>query len=195
MTAQFRIILISSTLLAVSILSHLRLHSQPLEFFEESLLFKISDCFFTVDGQYYFRNTGQEELSQVLFYPFPPGEGSEPVDSVSVTGIDVSREQLLIHRSEKGFSFLIHLKAGEEKVYYIYYRQKVHNHATYILTSTRHWGKPLEKAFYQLTIPMDIQITRFSYPPDHQENKTREKIYYWYRESFMPDKDFELEFQ
>ncbi len=194
MSAKFRIILVSSTLLAVLILSHFRLHSQSLEFFEESLLFKISDGFFTVDGQYYFRNTGQKEINQVLFYPFPAGEGAEPADSVSVTGIPVSTEQRLIHQSEKGFSFLIHLKAGEEKAYHIHYRQKVRNHATYILTSTQHWGKPLEKAFYQLTVPADLQVTSFSYPPDYQENKTNERIYYWFRQDFMPDRDFEIEF-
>ncbi|HOW24253.1 MAG TPA: hypothetical protein PK711_01165 [Bacteroidales bacterium] len=194
MSAKFRIILVSSTLLAVLILSHLRLHSQSLEFFEESLLFKISGGFFTVDGQYYFRNTGQSDIHQILFYPFPADDHPVSTDSVSVTETPVTEEQLLVHRSEKGFSFLVQLKAGEEKAYHIHYRQKVRNHATYILTSTRHWGKPLEKAFYQLTVPLDIQIIRLSYPPDYQENNLNERIYYWFRQDFMPDRDFEIEF-
>lgn len=195
MNIKFRILLVSSALLSALILSHSRSFSQSLEFFEESLLFKLSEGVFIVDGQYFFRNTGQKEIKQILFYPFPAGEGSEPVDSVSVTGIPFSSEKLLIHHSEKGFSFHIHLKAGEEKAYHIYYRQKVSHHATYILTSTLQWGKPLEKAFYQLTVPVDLQITGFSYPPDYHENKTDERIYYWFRQDFMPDKDFELEFQ
>jgi hypothetical protein len=195
MNAKLRFLLVSSILFPVLILSHFRLYSQSLEFFEESLLFEINDGVFTVDGQYYFRNTGQKELNQILFYPFPASEGSEPVDSVSVTGIPVSAEKLLVHQSDEGFAFHIHLNTGEEKAYQIYYRQKVHNHATYILTSTQLWGKPLEKAFYQLTVPVDIQITGFSYPPDYQENKTNERIYYWFRQDFMPDKDFELDFQ
>lgn len=195
MNAKFRICLVSCVLISVLILNSFRLHSQSLEFFEESLLFEINNGFFTVDGQYYFRNTGQEELNQILFYPFPAGNGSEPIDSISVTGIPVPTENPLIHRSEKGFSFLVRLKAGEEKAYHIYYRQKVRNRATYILTSTLQWGKPLEKAFYQLTVPVDIQITGFSYTPDYLENKNNERIYYWFRQHFMPDKDFEFDFQ
>jgi len=100
----------------------------------------------------------------------------------------------LVLDGEEGFSFVIQLKTDEEKAFHIVYRQKVRDHATYILTSTRYWGKPLEKAFYQLTVPVDLQITGFSYPPDYQDNKTNDRIYYWFRENFMPDKDFEIKF-
>ena len=194
MNKKIRIPLVSSALLLVFFMSHHGMCAQSLGFFEESLLFEISGDFFTVDGQYYFRNTGQSDIHQILFYPFPADDDPLSIDSVSVTETPVAEEQLLVHRSDKGFSFLVQLKAGEEKAYHIFYRQKVSHHARYILTSTRQWGNPLEKAFYQLKVPLEIKPTSFSYPPDYQEENLDETIYIWYRENFMPDKDFEIEF-
>ncbi len=194
MNKKIRILLVSSTLFLSLVLISQAIQAQSLVFFEESLLFEIKDGFFSVTGQYFFRNTGQSDIHQILFYPLPADEDPLSIDSVSVTEIPMAAEPLLVHRSEKGFSFLVSLKAGEEKACQIFYRQKVSHHAVYILTSTQQWGKPLEKAFYQLNVPMDIRITSFSYPPDYQENKTNERIYYWFRQNFMPDRDFEIEF-
>lgn len=195
MNKKIRTLFASFLLIIVSVLVSKSTYSQSLEFFEESLFFEISGGFFTVDGQYYFRNTGQNDIHQILFYPFPADEDPLSIDSIFVTVTPVTEEQLLVHRSEKGFSFLVQLKAGEEKAYHIVYRQRVSHHATYILTSTKYWGKPLEKAFYQLKVPANNFITFFSYPPDYQEENTGGIIYYWYRENFMPDKDFKIEFK
>lgn len=169
---------------------------QSLQFYEEALFFEIRDGCFEVDGQYYFKNSGSREIHQILFYPFPRDEMPGKIDSVFITDVRGSEEDLIINQTEKGVSFRLSIEAGKEKTYRIYYRQRTPNRkAKYILTTTAQWGQPLKKAFYQLKVPSDISITYFSYPPDKEEKQGNYQIYYWYMESFMPDKDFIVEWE
>ena len=170
--------------------------SQSLQFYEEALFFEIRDGYFEVDGQYYFRNSGNRDIHQILFYPFPLDEMLGEIDSVFITDVGGFEEDLIINQTEKGVSFRLSIEAGKEKIYRIYYRQRTPNRkAKYILTTTAQWGRPLKKAFYQLKIPSDISVTYFSYPPDKEEKQSNNQIYYWYMESFMPDKDFIVEWE
>ena len=169
---------------------------QSLQFYEEALFFEIRDGYFEVDGQYYFKNSGSHDIHQILFYPFPLDEMHGKIDSVFITDIAGFEEDLIINQTEKGVSFRLSIEAGKEKIYRIYYRQRAPDRrAKYILTTTGQWGQPLKKAFYQLKMPSDISITYFSYPPDKEEKQRNYRIYYWYMESFMPDKDFVVEWE
>jgi len=169
---------------------------QGLQFYEEALFFEIRDGYFEVDGQYYFRNSGRNDIHQILFYPFPQDEMIGKIDSVFISDVAGFEEDLIINQSEKGFSFRLDLEAGQEKIYRIYYRQRApNNKAKYILTTTAQWGSPLEKAFYQLQAGSDIIITYFSYPPDKEEKQKNNNIYFWYMESFMPEREFVVEWE
>ena len=168
--------------------------SQSLQFYEEALFFEIKDGYFEVDGQYWFRNSGSRDIHQIMFYPFPRDEMLGKVDSIFITDVAGFEEDLIINQTEKGVSFRINIEADQEKIYRIYYRQRTPNRIVkYILTTTGQWGQPLNKAFYQLKMHSDISITYFSYPPDKEEKQSNYHIYYWYMESFMPDKECVVE--
>ena len=169
---------------------------QSLQFYEEALFFEIKDGYFIVDGQYYFRNSSRSDIHQILFYPFPQEDYLGEIESVSISDVAGFEDDLIINQTEKGVSFRLDIEAGKEKVYKIYYKQLVPNQkAKYILTTTAQWGRPLEKAFYQLKAGSNINVIYFSYPPDKDEKQENYIIYFWYMESFMPDRDLVVEWE
>jgi hypothetical protein len=84
------------------------------------------------------------------------------------------------------------LPAKDSVDIHIYYRQKSATSNKYILTSTQSWSKPLEKAIYTLTVDDDIKIKHFSYNPDDVQMINKRKVYFWKKQDFMPETDFEV---
>ena len=69
---------------------------QSLQFYEEALFFEINDGHFIVDGQYWFKNTGNRDIHQILFYPFPQDDNIGMVDSVIISDVTGFEEDLII---------------------------------------------------------------------------------------------------
>jgi hypothetical protein len=169
--------------------------SQKMDFYSESLTFRLQHGQFELDGLYYFRNNMQSELRQVLFYPFPDIERYGEVSYISVTGHG-DTASVLINQTDKGALFAVHLMPDQQKAYHIIYRQRLKsNEARYIVLTTQKWGKPFEQADYRLIIPDSIRLTNISIEPDSAFLLEDQQIHLWHRENFMPVKDFEFGFE
>ena len=169
-------------------------HAQ-IEFYKENLQFELVKNFFTVAGDYYFRNVGDHNIKATLFYPIPRDSVLGVYDSAFVKGPSQQTDSPITIRKENGFFFNVEIEANSTTKYNISYRQKLlGNKAKYIFTTTNTWGKPLECAAFQLSFPKNIRIDSLSTIPDSLLEINEGYTVFWTRENFMPGKDLVILF-
>lgn len=168
--------------------------SQNIDFFREDLRFRLIENYFEVKGDYYFRNNLSSPLIMKLKYPFPQDSLFGKIGSVRC--LDLSDLSSAINLVKQGYMmFTISIPANESKAYRISYHQHLRNNrALYILTTTHRWGKPFEQASYELVVE-NLLIDSLSYIPDKVEIFNDSTKFYWKKENFMPDRNFEVFFQ
>ncbi len=166
-----------------------------IEFFKEDLQFELNKNFFTVAGDYYFRNIGDHDIKATLFYPIPRDSLLGYYDSVKVTYSSQQTDSPITIRKENGFFFNVEINSKTSAKYSVSYRQKLlGNKAKYIFTTTNTWGKPLECANFRLSFPKNIRIDSISIIPDSLMEIDEVYTVFWTRENFMPGKDFVILF-
>ncbi|MEI6749499.1 MAG: hypothetical protein WCM93_10100 [Bacteroidota bacterium] len=170
-------------------------HAQRIEFFREDISFGIDTTFFTVNGDYYFRNSSDNSHSIVIAYPVRSNGTLKPIDTIMVFDESDMAHALKVEVKDTVATFAVKIPPHSFKTLKIIYRQR-HNgkEARYILLTTKFWDKPLEIANYNLVIQKNIRINDFSIKPDNSVDFGNTMIYYWKREQFMPAKDFEIKF-
>jgi hypothetical protein len=78
---------------------------------------------------------------------------------------------------------------GDSLVAEFVYRQDLHaEHARYIVTSARLWGRPLRYASFEIRLPAGVEPLDFSYPFECR-GTGEETYYFWETEGFFPDRD------
>jgi len=164
-------------------------YGQQADFFQEDITFRLSKSLFDVEGYYWFANNSDKAIFSNLFYPFPNYSG-EKIDSVRLFNISSGENVNYNFEGNHGISFNLNIQPRDTVLLQIGYRQEIKSDsALYILRSTKSWGKPLVKAEYKLIIPDSLTITEFSYLPDKTYEIQNQKIYYWKKKNFMPEKD------
>ena len=170
--------------------------SQEIQFYKEDLTFEIKDNRFSVSGKYYLRNADHTDRTITLIYPFPQDSLYKPVDTIFIYNMNKAEEIKPLEIKMEYSVFKIEMEAKESAEVVIYYSQELNAcKAEYILTTTKSWKRGLEKASYQLISDVELNFTYFSYTPDSSFISGTNRIYYWERESFMPDKNFVFEFE
>ena len=175
------------------IIISLETQSQNIDFYREDLRFKLNENKFEVEGHYYFRNNLNRPLRLKLKYPFPNDSIFGEINSVQC--IDLTDSSSTINFIEQDYMmFKISIPANESKAYRISYHQNLKsNKASYILTTTNQWGKAFEQATYELSVE-NLIIDSLSYIPDKVEIFDDSSKFYWQKENFMPDRNFEVFF-
>ncbi len=169
------------------------IQSQNVDFFREDLRFRLISGQFEVEGDYYFRNNTASLLVTKLIYPFPQDSSFGKIDSVSCIDLsDLNSPINLIN--QKHMIFTISIPPNESKIFRIAYHQQLKDSkASYILTTTNRWGKPFERASYELLVE-NLDVDSLLYVPDKVEVFNDSTKFYWKKENFMPDRDFEVYF-
>jgi hypothetical protein len=171
------------------------IQAQDLQFYQEDLDFKITENHFYVDGLYYFRNTSKKKINRSLFYPFPQDIAYGKADSIFIISIQDSIKETNLRNNLKGSSFTIHIEPDTIAIYRIGYRQELkESKAEYILTTTQTWETPFEQVNYTLEFPKEFSLDSISYMPDSLREESEKYIFYWHKEKFMPDKNFEINY-
>ena len=166
-----------------------------LQFFREDLSFEIIEDHFYVDGLYYFRNKSNKKLKQRLIYPFPQDPAYGKIDSLFVINVIDSTIATNMQYGDKGVSFTIQIDPDSTAVYKIGYRHELKDKkAEYILTTSQTWGRPFEQVNYTLTFPKEFSLDSLSYMPDSLREESNRYIFFWYKENFMPERNFEILF-
>lgn len=171
------------------------IQAQKPEFFREEISFGIDSLFFTVNGNYFFRNTTDVNHRYIIVYPVRSNNTAKPIDTIMVFDADDPGQLLKVRVKDTIATFEIVMSPRSVKNIRVFYRQ-YHNkrEVRYILLTTRLWDKPFEQADYDLTIRKSLKIDAFSINPDFRVDFGETEIYYWKRENFMPERDFEVKF-
>lgn len=145
-----------------------------------------------VTGTYHFRNVTGERVAQELFYPFPGRNDLPPPARVEATNLTTG-ERVALTRVAQGDVFTVVLPPRGEFAYQVRYVQATPlAHMIYLLTSTRHWNRPLERAEYSIVVPSQYTLTSLSIPADTTFSSPAGHTYRATKVNFMPIQDLVL---
>jgi len=165
--------------------------SRDLRFARERVVVEVSPGRTRVAGWYWFSNDSDAPLELSLFYPFP-------VDSVHLYPSEIlverergsGREPLGFARQETGVVWRMAFGPREETAVRVEYVQEIlDRHAVYIVTTTRHWARPIDVAEFEFRVPADIGNVNLSFVPDTKEAAGDTAVYRLKRTRFMPTGD------
>jgi hypothetical protein len=155
------------------------------EFVREQVDLTLTGREVEVWGRYTFRNPLPRPTRLGITYPFPVGPGHPYPHAIDAGGLDVTE-------LPAGIGWRLDLDACEERTVEVRYRQACETpEATYILTSTRAWGRPIELAEFTLRYPESLGPLRVSYPADAGGRSVSAGVvtHRFARRSFWPSAD------
>jgi len=167
-----------------------------LRFYREDIQFKIRGNKVSVNGIYFFENISNARIIKVLSYPFQkdPDLYGE-ISSFEVRDLTGNENIYLIDQNEEEAKFRISLNAQETKHLRITYSQEFFgNEIECQLLTSAQWGKAFEQINFWLETPASMKVTYFSYEPDSMAVRNNNRIYYWHKKEFIPDKNLIFRF-
>jgi hypothetical protein len=168
-----------------------------IDFFKEEITLSVSDSVASVNGLYYFRNNSEHEGKMPIVFPFYADSASLFPDTINAYIV-----------SEKDTTHLDYRKTGEHDavmigipltpkgitIWHLDYKQKILGpRATYILTSTGAWGKPLEDATYRFIVPASFKEVLVWPEADSTINRGKSREYLAHRIDFMPKQNMTID--
>ena len=167
-----------------------RMNAQvPVAFPSEYIDFKIDSSYFTINGIYTFQNKTGKEVYFKIEFPF--GVNTSLIDTIRVVNLK-SLQPVHFKTNHQNISFYLNISPYDTVQYNIFYRQPSAIVNTYILTTTKSWGLPLDYAVYSLTANKSVKIKSFSMEPDSSKYDLNNITYYWRKQNFVPQADFEV---
>ncbi len=171
------------------------LKAQTVDFFREDLNFFLNRDEFIVQGVYFFANHSDAPYKGKLWYPLPDS-------NVTDTKVFNEKFQKLAcsltnqGQGEWGTGIPLQIAPKDTTFIIVRYNQKVTNgRVRYIVTSTRHWNRPLKEVHFQLTLERSIDSVGFSFKPQQKKKVNGGLFYYWQFTNFYPEKDFMIYFR
>ncbi len=175
------------TLVVIVFLLVGELSAQQVQFFREKIEFRVRTLSCTVTGTYYFKNPTSDSISVPIFFPVALNDSLPYPDLVQITDL-ASRQKLSFHLLRRGFAFSLRMAPRSVSVIQIFYRQNTpFRHMEYILTTTRHWNRPLAKAEYFIYLPEDCRLVQVNYPFKQFSFAYGLPGYYYSKNQFMPN--------
>jgi len=170
--------------------AHININAQnPISFFEEHIDFKLDSNFFSINGIYSFFNHSDQIVSRQIIFPF--AVNTKLIDTIKI--LDLNSQKLISYNLMiDAVSFNITIRPKDTLDVNIFYRQKISDKNTYILTTTQMWGNLLDNASYTLITPKEMAINSFSYIPDSVKVVGNNSLYKWERHLFSPKVDFDI---
>lgn len=161
----------------------------PVEFVSESISMDIVNGQITVNGSYTLRSNDSALDTFPLMYPFPVDSGLSYPDSITVLRAE-DRSPIPFRENRERGMIMFAVRPGISDTFEVSYTQKIDgSSARYILTSTKAWGKPLERAEFNVSVPSNYRNVELSYDPDVKQKDGETVIYTLTRTDFMPDRD------
>ncbi len=155
-----------------------------------------------VRGMYHFTCSAKEPLVASVFYPFPLDSTHLYPDSIELRTTNANRQSpesevrrselgvLSFIRQDSGVAFRMRFRPEAEDSFFAYYRQPIKvNSATYIVTTTRKWKRPIDLARFRVTLPASFQDVSLTFKPDSVVRLDGTVSYYFAKTRFYPDKD------
>jgi hypothetical protein len=159
---------------------------RPVIFVEEEVAVSVFPDRIEVRGDYYFENPRPFPALQLIGYPYPVDENHPVPSSVRAELLAPNAHPLSVWNAFDQTFLVLWVGARARKSIRIEYTQEAKTpDAVYILTTTKDWPRPLEKAVLRLE-PQGVDITHSSLPLTKNADHTLE-----YRsEDFLPTNDW-----
>jgi hypothetical protein len=169
--------------------------SEDVEFVEEDVSINIlKDTEISVSGVYTFKNTTSEIKIASISYPFYFENTEDNPHSISIS--NDRGEEIPYYFAQENAKFLITLPPEKTEKVHIYFKQPaVDKNFTYILSSTRSWNKPLDKARFTINTNSDINGLNFSYPFELTPSEDENYNYIFTANKFYPETELELSWE
>jgi hypothetical protein len=175
----------------------------PIHFAREEIAMDVKPGTLEVRGMYHFTCSAKEPLVASVFYPFPLDsthlypdsiELRTPSDAEPLTLTLSQRERegvkVSFVRQDSGVAFRMRFRPEAEDSFFAYYRQPLRtNSATYIVTTTRKWKRPIDLARFRVTVPAGFKDVRLTFKADSVVRSDSAATYFFTRKKFYPDKD------
>ncbi len=165
----------------------------PLQFDSELIRLYVAADSLEVDGIYRFLCNAPGIPEMTLFYPYPQDSLLGGARMVSLEARAPGKAWRAARFEETplahGGRWWVPLDLGDSLEVRCIYRQALRTqYARYIVTTTRHWQRPLSRARFEIYLPESASPTRFSYP--FRPEREGDVLYYVYEaENFMPSED------
>jgi hypothetical protein len=173
--------------------------NMPIEFYKEEISMIINDGEFSISGTYYFRNNTEMDKPMPIVFPFHIDDSTHYPHEITAFSIDGDEKIKLDFREnrERGsIRISIPMKPKEITVWRLEYAQRIDKpQATYILKSTRAWGKPLEEALYKIDIPDNIDVDYIWADVDSVTANDKREILWIHKTEYMPFNDMTIKWK
>lgn len=155
----------------------------PVHFAREEITIDVRPGTLEVRGMYHFTCSGEQTLAATMSYPFP-------LDSTHLYPDSIEIRQHGFQKKDSGVSFRMRFRPNEEDSFFAYYRQPLRTKsATYIVTTTRKWKRPIDLAQFRVTVPAGFKDVALTYKPDSIARTDSTISYFFARKRFYPDRD------
>jgi hypothetical protein len=155
----------------------------PVHFAREEIAMDVKPGTLEVRGMYHFTCSAKEPLVASVFYPFP-------LDSTHLYPDSIEIRQHGFQKQDSGVAFRMRFRPEAEDSFFAYYRQPLEtNSATYIVTTTRKWKRPIDLAQFRVTVPASFKDVGLTFKADSVTKSDSAVTYFFTRTKFYPDKD------
>jgi hypothetical protein len=155
----------------------------PVHFAREEIAMDVRPGVLEVRGTYHFTCSAREPLVASMFYPFP-------LDSTHLYPDSIDIRQHGFQKQDSGVSFRMRFRPNAEDSFFAYYRQPLRvNSATYIVTTTRKWNRPIDVARFRVTVPASFKDVKLTFKADSVVKTDSLVSYFFMRKRFFPDRD------
>lgn len=168
----------------------------PVRFVSEVVQLVVGVDSLTVEGNYRLlcRSGGRHDVA--ILYPYPSDDRMGGARTVSLAGRAPEGPWRSLAFQEVpgglGAAWTIPLDLADTLEVRTVYRQAIETtYARYIVTTTRSWGHPLDRARFEILLPQGAEAESFSFPFTLGDCRGR-PCYIYEATRFMPDHDIEV---
>ncbi|MFO7674866.1 MAG: hypothetical protein R6X12_00905 [bacterium] len=155
----------------------------PVHFAREEVSVTVRPGAVEVLGTYHFTSSARDTIAAVISYPFPLDSFHDYPESVALPG---HRFQL----AESAARFVMRFRPGGEDSFTVRYRQPLRGpQARYIVTTTRQWRRPIDRAQFRVTVPAGLAGATLNYRPDSTRRDDSTLTWFFTRSGFFPEED------
>lgn len=149
-----------------------------------------------VEAVYAFRNTGPRAETLRIAYPVARSDDMGPPEYRSARLLPEDEEPKEMALEGDRLRLSLELEPGQERLLAICYRQPViGGRFTYLVTTARGWGRPIEEAHFLLDLPPGVVADSSSYRPDGCRSDESGMRCLWTILDFVPEHEFVVWFR
>jgi hypothetical protein len=171
----------------------------PVHFAREEVWLDVRPGVLVVSATYHFTCAAKQPVIGLMSYPFPVDSLNPYPDSIVIARYEsgppaAGLAARSFERNDTAVVFPLRFAPGREDSFFAWYRQPLRsNSARYIVTSTRQWRRPIDRASFRVSVPARFRAVELSFEPDSVVIVDSIRNYYFTRRQFWPDRDVVVE--